>query len=225
MYVIIVGAGLIGKQLASMLTQNKHDVVVIDKNRESAESIYTETGAMTVLGNATDILVLEEAGAKKADVLLCLMKDDADNIACALLSRSLGVSRIIARLRNPLYEQAYKQAGVTTIVRLADLLINRIMVEIEQPTVKRLISIGTGDVNIYSVKIPHKAKCIGMSIREITAQKGFPQDCVFMGLFQEEEEDFLIPRGDNVIHEDDTVFLVSKAMYIKSAAAALTKNK
>ncbi len=224
MYIIIAGAGLIGQQLTKMLVENKHDVVVIDIDKEVCEFVYSQTGAMTINGSATDIRILEEAGAKKADVLVCLMRNDADNIACALIAKSLGVPRIIVRMRNPKYEQAYNLSGVTTIVRLADLLLNLIIMEIEQPKVKKISVLGGGKAEIYAIKIPKKAKSIGKKIKELAQNKNFPKECVIVGIYREDTDDFLIPRGDHIIMENDTVFLVSKSQYIKKAAHVLTKT-
>ena len=224
MFVIVAGAGLIGRRIIELLVENRHDIVVIDKEREVCEKIYAETGAMTVHGNATDIHVLKEAGAEKADVIVLLMRGEADNIACALLSKSLGVPHIIARMRDPHYEQAYHQAGAS-IVRMADLLINQIMVEIEQPEVKKIMTLSGGEAEIYAVRIPKKARSAGMKIKEITGRPDFPKECVFMGIYCGESGNFHIPRGDYVIREEDTVFLVSKPQYINLAAGILTKVK
>jgi trk system potassium uptake protein TrkA len=223
MFIIVAGANLIGKEIINMLAENNHDVVVIERNKDTCEAIYAETGAMTVCGSATDIHTLEESGASKAEVILCLMQD-ADNLACSLLSRSLGIPRIIARLRDPHYEQAYERAGVTTIVNMADLLINQIVTEIEQPTVKKIMTLG-GKAEIYAVKIPLKAKNASEKIMDITSLPTFPKECVFMGIYHEEDGNFLIPRGDYAIQEGDTVFLISKPEYIKKATDVLTRIK
>lgn len=223
MFVIVAGAGITGKRITKMLVENNHDVVVIDKDREVCETVYAETGAMTIHGNATDLPVLEEAGAHQADVVLCLMRGHADNIACALLSKSLGVTRIVARLRDPHYGQAYKEAGVTVVISVADLLINQIMVEVEQPEVKKIMTLGGGGAEVYAVKIPKKAKSAGLKIMEITSQPKFPKECVFMGVYCEDDGSFLIPRGDYIIHEGNTVFLISKPQFIKEAIDMLTK--
>jgi len=225
MLIIVAGAGLIGSQLTPLLVENRHDVVVIDVDRDVCEQVHAETGALTVHGSATDIRVLEEAGVPKADVVLCLMRLDADNIACSLLSKSLGVTRIIARMRNPRYEQAYRSAGVTTIVRVADLLLNQIITEIEQPTVRTIMTLGGGKAAIYAVKIPPKARNTGSAIKEIAPNPRFPTECVFMGIYQESDGSFLIPRGDHVLQEGDTVFLVSRSQFIKQAAEFLTKTR
>jgi trk system potassium uptake protein TrkA len=222
MFVIIAGANLMGKEITKILVKSNHDVVVIDRNRDTCEAMYADTGAMTINGNATDIHILQEAGAEKADVIICLMQD-ADNLACALLSRSLGIPRIIGRLRDPHYEQAYQQAGVTKIVNVTGLLLNQVMMEIEQPTIKQIMMLGGEKAGIYVVKIPEKARSIGKKIVEITGQPDFPKECVFMGIYREDEGNFLIPRGNYAIQEDDTVFLISKPEYIKWATDLLIK--
>jgi trk system potassium uptake protein TrkA len=203
---------------------NKHDVVAIDINKEVCETIYAETGAMTVNGSATDINILDEAGAKKADVIICLMRSDADNIACALLSKSLGIPQIIGRLRKPQYQKAYKLAGVT-VVRAADLLLNQILMEVEQPKVKRVMLIADGNAGIYSVKIPESGKVDGLSVNEVGKNKDFPKECVFMGIYKEDEGDFSIPRGNHIFEAGDTVYLISKSQYIKEATDFLRRTK
>jgi trk system potassium uptake protein TrkA len=207
-----------------MLVANKHDVIVIDVKREICETVYAETGAMTIHGSATDIRILEKSGARQADVMLCLVRHDADNIAIAILAKSLGVSSIIALLRNPDCESAYRSAGVTTIISLTDLLLHQLMMEIEQPKVKTIMGLGGGKAQIYAVEIPPGAKAVGMTIREITEQKKFPQECVFVGIYHEDSDVFCIPRGDHDLKEWDMVFLVSNRQYIRPATDFLTSS-
>ena len=223
MYVIVAGAGLIGTETTRLLTANKHDVVTIDLDRTICESVQAETGAMAIHGSATSIEILKNAGARKADVIICVMHNDADNIACALLAKSLGVPRIIARLRDPNYEQAYQLAGVTSVVRMADLLLNQIIMEVEQPRVRKIMVLGGGKAGIYAALIPLSAQAVGKAIKEITREKKFPRDCVFMGIYRKEEDSFLIPRGDYVMRGGDTVFLISTSQSIKPATDFLTR--
>lgn len=222
MYIIVAGAGLIGRRITEILVNKKHDVVVIELKREVCESVYSATGAVTVQGNATDISVLKEAGGSKADVILTMMGTDADNISCSLLAKSLDVPRIISRLKNPLYEDAYKLAGVNAIVREAELLLSQIITEIEQTGVKKIMSIGGGKANIYSMTIPENAQSIGMQIKDIANEKEFPTGCVFMGIYKESDDDFLIPRGHHTIRENDTVFLIAASSDIQKASDFLS---
>mgnify|MGYP001825009982 FL=1 len=222
MRIIVAGAGVTGYLLLKMLVAKKHDVVVIDVDREVCEEVYAETGAMTIHGSATDIRTLEKAGTQNSDVVLCLVRHDSDNIAISVLAKSLGVRSIIALLRKPEYEPAYKSAGVTTIISLTDLLLHQLMMEIEQPNVKSIMPLGGGKAEIYAVEIPPEAKSVGMTVREITEQGGFPKECVFVGIYHKDSDVFCIPRGDHDLKEWDTVFLVSNSLYIKPATDFLT---
>ena len=224
MRIIVAGAGVTGYLLLKMLVAKKHDVVVIDVDREVCEEVYAETGAMTIHGSATDIKILEKAGMQNSDVVLCLVRHDSDNIAISILAKSLGVKSIIALLRKPEYAPAYKSAGVTTIISLTDLLLHQLMMEIEQPNVKSIMPLGGGKAEIYAVEVPPGAKSIGMTVREITEQRGFPKECVFVGIYHEDSDIFCIPRGDHDLKEWDTIFLVSNSQYIKPATDFLTKS-
>lgn len=224
MRIVVAGAGVTGYQVITMLVANKHDVVVIDKDRETCETVYTETGAVIIHGSATDIRILEKAGVKNSDAIACLLRDDGDNIASAILAKSLGVPSIIAVLRKPDYERAYRTVGVTKIISTTDLLANQIMMEIEQPTVKKIMSIGGGKAEIYAIQVPVDSKSVGMTIRQIAQNKKFPQDCVFIGIYNEAEDNFSVPRGDHLLNKWDTVFLISPSGSIKQATDFLTKK-
>jgi len=224
MYIIIAGIGVLGEQLTKILVAHKHDVVCIDIDKEVCEALHEEAGTIVINGNATDLGILKEAGADKADILVCLMRSDSDNMAAALLGKSLGIPRVIVALRKPIYENAYKSAGVDVIVKIPDLLLNQLINEIEQPTVRKVANVGKEKAGVYTIKIPEKSKVIGKSIKEITNNKKFPEECVFIGIYKEEKDEFLIPRGNNVFHQNDTVFLVSKDKDIKKVVNMLTKT-
>jgi len=145
------------------------------------------------------------------------VRSDADNIAIAIMAKSLGVKNIIALLRKPEYEPAYRSTGVTTLISITDLLLHQLMMEIEQPKVKMVMPLGGGKAEIYAVEIPPGARSIGMTVREIAQQKKFPKECVFVGIYHKESDSFCIPRGDHDLKEWDTVFLVSNSLYIKPA--------
>ncbi len=223
MFIIIAGIGVIGSQVTKKLITNKHDVVAIDIDSKVCENIYSESGAVVIHGSATDIKILQEAGADKADILLCLMRSDSDNIACSLLGRSLGIPQIVGCLRNPLYEQAYIQAGVNSIIRMPDLLLNKIIIEVEKPKIRKVIELGKGKASVYTIKIPDKAKCIGKKTKEIAENKRFFEECVFIGIYREKNDEFKITRGANIIQQDDVIFLISKNKYIKKATDYLLK--
>ena len=125
-------------------------------------------------------------------------------------------------MRNPAYEKAYRLAGVTSIVRVLDLMVNQMIMEIEQPRVRRIVTIGGGKADIFVIIIPQGAKVAGKSVEAIARHPKFPSQCVFIAVYNEQTEEFSIPRGERVIREGDEVFLISTAEDIKMAADFLT---
>jgi len=222
MYIVVAGAGMVGGELARSLVENKHDVVIIDQNKEVCDRLYSETGVVAVNGDAASIEVLKEADTQKADVVVAATGSDADNLACAILAKSLGVSRIIVRMRNPAYEDAYNLAGVTSIVRVTDLMINQMMMEVEQPRVRRIMTIGSGKGEVFMVIVPQDGKIAGKTVKDIAKSSKFPSQCVFLAVYNQDTEEFSIPKGQQVINEGDQLFMIATSEDIKKAADFLT---
>ena len=222
MYIVIAGAGMVGSEVAASLVEKKHDVVIIDRDKEVCDRIYSEIGVIAVNGDASNIETLVEAGVRKADVLAAMMRNDVDNLACAILAKSLDVPRVIVRMRNTAYENAYRLAGANSIVRVADLMVNEMMMEIEQPDVRRIMTIGGGRGEVFMVTIPQGSRAAGKSVGDITKDSRFPAQCVFFAVYNNETEEISFPRGEHIINEGDQVFLVAPTENVKKAADFLT---
>lgn len=221
MYVVIAGAGLVGGMVARKLLENKHDVVVIDADKGICDRLYAETGVVTIVGNAAGIGVLTEAGIDKADCFVAATGADADNLASALLAKSFEVPRVIVRMRDPAYENAYRLAGVNSILRVTDLMVNQMMVEIEQPNIRKVSTIGGGKADIFTITVPPEGRVIGKSVEDIASSDAFPPECIFIAVFREAEGEFVIPRGQTEIQAGDQIFLISTGEDIKQASDVL----
>lgn len=219
MYIVIAGAGLVGRGLTKRLVRNKHDVVVVDSDEEVCNRVYQEYGAVSVNGDATDVEVLEEAGLDRADVSVATMRRDADNLSFSLLADNYGVSRVFARMRNVKYEEAYRAAGVTDVINIVDLYLDQFTMEIEQPKLQRVATFGGGEASIVIVLVPEDSKGAGETIANITKDKKFPEECVIAGIYREDE--FIIPRGNRTIMTGDRVFLAAAINDIEGAARYL----
>jgi trk system potassium uptake protein TrkA len=222
MYVVVAGGGMVGGGLVRSLLDNKHDVVLIEQHKEICDRLYAETGVVAITGSATSIQAMTEAGIRKADVLVAATGNDADNLACAILAKSFDVPKVIVRMRDPAYKNAYIVAGVNSIVRVTDLMVNQIMMDIENPEVRRITTIGGGKADIFMIKVPDGAKAAGKSIKDIVESRHFPRECTFVAVYDQKTEQFSIPRGKQIINEGNELFLISAAENIKKAVDFLT---
>ena len=104
MRIIIVGAGLVGTQLAQHLIQEKHDVSLIESNEERARHASNRFDCMVLHDEGNSLASLEEAGIRKADALVCVTDSDEVNmIICGLAASRYPDVRKIARVRNDEY--------------------------------------------------------------------------------------------------------------------------
>jgi trk system potassium uptake protein TrkA len=223
MYIVIAGAGLVGRGLADRLVAARHDVVVIDIDAAVCEQLASQTGALALKGSATNIDILEQAGIAKAEVAVATMRADADNLAFALLAHSFDVPRVIARMRNPRYDAAYRKAGVATTIRVADVFVNQLLLQIEEPHLRQVATFGASKASIVVDTIPEGAAVSGRTVGQIAADPGFPDECIITGLYRPETEAFIIPRGSVAVSAGDRVFLVAEHANLRKASKLLHK--
>jgi len=224
MYIIIAGGGIAGRNLTKNLV-NKHDVIVIEKEQSVAEKIYSRYGAVTVLGSATRIDILKEAGIEKCDVAIAVMRDDADNLSFSLLAKNFGVEKILVRMREPEYENAYEMAGATNIAATMELIVDRFITDIEEPDVRKVASLGDGKAEVSILTIPPESPISGMKISEIVSQKNFPENCVIAGIFDKAQDRYIVPRGNREIFAGNQVFLVASKDDMERAADFLLNKE
>lgn len=220
MYIVIAGAGMVGSRLAERLAHANHDVVVVDLDKTTCERIYSRLGVMVINGNATSIEILEEAGLRKADIVVGVMRYDADNLAFTVLARHFEVPRIIVRMRDSRYQNSFQMAGAHRILNIVDLYLEQLVLEIEQPNVHPLLTLGGGKASIIEVRIPDNSPVDNVNIAELTNRVEFPKECVIAGIYRDQEGKFIIPGGNQPIKSGDRVFLAATTTVLRTALTA-----
>ena len=116
MYIIIAGCGKIGANLVKTLSNEGHDVVVIDPNEESFAQLENGTNCLTVTGMCIDEDVLKSAGIEHADALLAVTSDDNVNIMTAQIAKQLyHVPHVVTRIYDPDKDAVLRQMGLNTV--------------------------------------------------------------------------------------------------------------
>ena len=113
MYVLIVGAGKVGWNLARELIDKQNEVTVVEANRRRYEMVEEELEHNIQYGDGTELWVLERAGIERADLVIAVTGDDEDNILiCQVANEKYGVERVVARCNNPRNLQHFELLGV-----------------------------------------------------------------------------------------------------------------
>ncbi len=115
-YVIIVGCGRLGANLANTLSDGGKSVAIIDKSPDAFHKLSPSYGGIAVTGDATEIAVLHDAEIEKATAVISVTNNDNTNIMVAQLAKEVfSIGQVIARLYDPERECVYREFGIDTI--------------------------------------------------------------------------------------------------------------
>lgn len=115
-YVVVVGCGKIGLELATRLSSIGFNVTLIDKNPESFDKLPEDYGGFTVVGDATEREILERAKAGKADLLIVTTEDDATNYFVSVVGAKIfGIPNIISLVNNRENIPLFERTGIKVI--------------------------------------------------------------------------------------------------------------
>lgn len=222
MYIVIAGGGIVGKTITRELSK-QHDVVVIESNYEYCQDISAKYGAVAINGDATSIQTLRDAKIEDCDYALGVMDDDTQNLLFSLLCKNFNVKNIFVRMRNPEYREAYELAGATNIGNSVEMMSNKFVMDIENPSIRRVASLSKGKAEIAIVTLSESSKMKGKSIADVVKNKDFPEDVVIAGIFDADTDEFIVPRGDTIIDNHEQIFLVGSRDSVKKAYRILDK--
>lgn len=116
MQIVIAGCGKVGAQFARIMSEEGHEIAVVDSSSENLSLLGPSFHGVTVLGVPIDEDVLKQAGIESADGFAAVTPDDNINMmACQIAKEVFRVPRIFARIQDPVKEQVFYQFGVHTV--------------------------------------------------------------------------------------------------------------
>ena len=221
MRIVIVGAGRAGLEVASHLTSIGHAVTVIDNDESVVRRASEQLGLVTIAGDATIAAVLESADISQSEVVVAMLRRDADNLAVALLARAAGVERVMVRMRDNAYRPVYTAAGIDRVLSETDMITGSVATAIEHDAIRHAMLLGDGSAIAFEITVPEGSAAAGQTIMALAAQPAFPRSCVFAAVYQADGS-VEAPRGSSIVQVGTTVLLVSRASEVAQAVKALT---
>ena len=215
MYVIIVGGGKTGSQLATQLLSEGHRVRLIEDRPNILERLRAELPEEVVFfGDGSSPAVLEAAEVDKAQVLAAVTGEDETNLVVTSLARfEFNVPRIIARVNNPKNIWLFNEGmGVDVALNQADILANLIAEEMSLGDMMTLFKLRRGEYSIVEEKIHPEAVVVGKPLREVDV----PPNCVFVAIIRRGQ--LIVPTGGTTLEPvDEVIALVHTSQAVKLA--------
>ena len=213
MYIVIVGAGGIGRRLTEISLQDgNHNVIVIDKDQARCEEIARKYDAVAINADATKEETLEESEIKKADVLVTTTNDDAVNLMVCSLAKNKGVKNLVSVVNQEESKPMYMEKNVRMIKSPNIVMAEQLYKSIKHPNVEEYMNVGNY-AEIFRLPINKESKLSGKTIKKI----GLPKKSLIVAV--ERDQKFIIPTDDVELFSGDKVTVLAHKDQVDKVAA------
>ena len=208
MYVVIVGAGEVGTYIARILVQEGHDVAIVEQNEKVAHVVDKSLDALVVTGNGASRRALNDAGIHQADLFIAVTNLDEVNMFSCLAAKKLGDPQTIARVRDRRYEgDTYgltsRDLEIDFILGAEHAVAEHIGRLFKFPGLSSYEFLADGKMVIIETSVKNRFSGSGQTLSELNIPR--PGNLIAI----QRNEEFLIPKGDTTLQEEDHVFALT----------------
>jgi trk system potassium uptake protein len=201
MYIIIGGGGEVGYYLTRNLLKQGHEVLLMEKDPVRLQTLSDELGQSIFKGDACEARMLEEAGARRADVVIAVTGEDEDNLViCQVAKQRFNVGRTIARLNNPRNDILFQKLGIDVTVSPTRSILSLIETELPGRRFVMLMTLKRAGLEIVELNIPAISPVVGKKLSQIN----LPRRCNLALIIRDGEPIF--PGGDTELEANDDVY-------------------
>src|SRR3712207_5082850 len=203
MYIVIVGAGKVGWNLARELIARGNEVTVVENDPNRFATVEEELEHAAQRGDGSELWVLERAGIERAEMVIAVTGDDEDNILISQVAREkYGVDRVIARCNNPRNLQHFDLLGVRPTVSATDLILRLIEHEVPRYGPLHLLDLPQERLEIIEVEVARGSPADGAEVKDI----GLPEGSLVISILRDGAG--FVPVADSRVEAGDEVLLV-----------------
>jgi trk system potassium uptake protein TrkA len=210
--IIIVGAGEVGFHIAQKLSEENHDVFLIDKDPEKVRRLTENLDVQAILGSGTSPNTLRDSGIEAAEMLVAATDSDEVNLIACLLARHLNPYIVkLARVRNPEYLKEKDLFGrdllsVDQIINPESVMVETIRNLMMVPGASDVIDFEEGRIKLIGVTVKPDSPFVG---RQLLSFKGM-EGRVLVGAIVRGEQ-VIIPHGEDTLEANDLAYVVVRA--------------
>ncbi len=209
MNIIIVGCGKVGRVLTEQLNEPGNNITVVDISGARATDVAERYDVMHVAGNGATRAVLEEAGIKKADLLIAVTGSDERNLLCCLIAKKAGGCQTIARVRSPQYNADVRylkeELGLAMVINPEFAAAGEIARVLRFPSAIKIDTFVKGKIELLKFKLPEDSPLCGMQVREIAPKL----HCDLLVCTIERDDDAFIAYGDFRFEARDVISIIA----------------
>ncbi len=226
MRIIIAGAGEVGTHLAKMLSNENHEILIIDPDEDTLKPIDSSMDVLTFQGSATSVFLLKSALKKKTDLFIAVTHSENTNITSAILAKRLGAIKTIARIDNleylePENEDFFRTLGIDSLIFPEHIAAREVLMLLHESGSTDFMEFSGSKLVMYVHKLDRSTPLINKSLKDIA--KEFKPD-KYRTLAIKRNEKTIIPGPNEVFRLGDKVYVISTREGIDEVMRRLGKE-
>lgn len=221
MKIVLIGAGKVGYTLAQRLSEDDHDVIVIEHNAERIETLRKYLEVLVVEGNGANPDLLASVGMKDAELFIAVTDADEVNLLACYVAKKLGATQTIARVRSNEYINGKRtdvltDLGLTLVINPEMVTAHEILQILKTPNVLDVESFANGKARLIEIKAQDNQSLLNRKIRDLD----IPDKILVVGILRHGR--MIIPNGDDSILPLDNIFFLGASASIQEIETNLT---
>jgi trk system potassium uptake protein TrkA len=218
--IVILGAGQVGSTVAHSLSHEDNDITVVDVNEQRLADLRDRHDIRTVHGFASHPKVLVRAGIEDADMIIAVTNTDEVNMAACQVAYTLyHTPTRIARVRSSEYTDhpdlfSREHTPIDVLISPEQLITQHIVRLIEYPSALQVLDFADGRAQLVAVQADAGGLLVGQKLYKLRHHMPAGSDARIAAIYRQGQ--LVIPDGDTVIEEDDTVFFLAARRHLRT---------
>ncbi|MBP5166843.1 MAG: Trk system potassium transporter TrkA [Oscillospiraceae bacterium] len=216
MKIVILGCGKVGSELVKQLSQEGHDIVVIDNDPKTVEDASNLYDVMTICGSCVSHSAQAEAGVDKADLLIAATGTDELNLLACLTARKLGARSTIARVRDPVYidqmDFLSDEIGISMYINPEYAAAAEIFRILRFPSAQTVNLFAGGRAEMVDLTVPPGSELAGLALRDLP--RSFSVKLLVCAVARDSE--VYIPDGSFVLQAGDRISITGEPREVET---------
>lgn len=210
MDLIVVGAGRVGSRFLELATEAGHEIVVIERDKETAEEVGALHDCLVLQGDGAARDVLEDAGLEKADALVATTDSDATNVLAMMHGRDAEVPELVSSVNDDDNLRLFRELSVEVVESPHRLAGEYLYQKVHRPAIKDFMDL-RGDAAVFEVEVAGDAPIVALTLEQARGDGILSEDVIVVAV--DRGGDLILPRGVTWIKSGDilTVFSLSGA--------------
>lgn len=169
MYMVLVGGGNVGLNLAKRLVHQGHELLLMEKDPRTASRIAEQIGEENVMvGDGCEMLTQKDAGFGRADVVVAVTGEDEDNLViCQMAKMVWNVERVLARVNDPDHEEIFRKIGIDETVSATGIIYALLEQQISPDVVLPIGALARGNLEVVEVELGTRSPIVGHPVRDL----------------------------------------------------------